>query len=56
MALLFCTLAQSRELSIKVALIPTLYCYSGLNLMSYGQYNIILCITNIFTYISVILS
>ena len=32
---------QSCELSIKVALIPTLNCDSGLNLMNYGQYNII---------------
>ena len=46
---------QSRESSIKVALIPTLNCSSGLNLMSYGQSNIILLIINIFSYISVIL-
>ena len=46
---------QSRESSIKVALIPTLNCSSGLNLMSYGQSNIILLIINKFSYISVIL-
>ena len=38
----------------QVALIPTLNCSSGLNLMSYGQSNIILIIINIFSYISVI--
>ena len=46
---------QSRESSIKVALIPTLNCSSGPNLISYGQSNIILLIINKFSYISVIL-
>ena len=36
-------------------LIPTLNCYFELNLMSYGQSNIILLIKNIFTHIFVIL-
>ena len=38
-----------------MALIPTLNCSSGLNLVSYGQSNIILLIINICSYISVIL-
>ena len=46
---------QNRESSIKVALLPSLNCSSGFDLMSYGKSNIILLIINIFSYISVIL-
>ena len=37
---------QSRELTIKVALIPALKYYSALNLISYGESNTILPIIN----------